>query len=412
MENKVLKVKMLGGFTLEYGGEVLTIERNSVTKVNQLLQAILYFSEGVARSQLMEYMFGNDKVVNPSNSLRAIVFRLRKSLSEAGLPEDDYVHISHGTYSWTDRIEYECDAHQFIKIGLEAQAASTEAKKMQLLQQAINIYEGDFLSELKDVEWVNTEAGKLRQQYEEGCKLLCDYYKENKQYDRLKTVAEKAARLYPFGEWQIYEMQALTELGLADEAIALYESTEKLLFREMGIGVFAKMTELLDSLGSEVKNAPVGIAKVQENLEKNKSEEEGAFFCSYPVFAESYRYIRRVISRSGQPAWLVLCTITDGKGQPLKDSERLETLSRELGEAIRVSIRSGDMYSKYSDNQYLMLLLGLSSEGCKLVQSRVNSNMEKDSRRRYLKYNYTPVSEYSQGKIETLVDEMVDGGEQ
>ncbi|MBR5128045.1 MAG: hypothetical protein IKU69_06410 [Roseburia sp.] len=87
MENKLLKVRMLGGFSLEYGGEEVSFERNAQTKVNQLLQILFHAgSDGIAREQLMVRLFGNEEITNPSNSLRATVFRLRKLLVMAGFP--------------------------------------------------------------------------------------------------------------------------------------------------------------------------------------------------------------------------------------------------------------------------------------------------------------------------------------
>ena len=74
--------------------------------------------------------------------------------------------------------------------------------------------------------------------------------------------------------------------------------------------------------------------------------------------------MRRVIERSGQSAYLLLCTMTDGKGVPLEKGERLGKVAEELEQAIRNSLRRGDMFTRYSDNQFLMLLLGIRQEDC------------------------------------------------
>ena len=127
----------------------------------------------------------------------------------------------------------------------------------------------------------------------------------------------------------------------------------------------------------------------------------------YPIFVESYRYIKRVIRRSGQAAWLMLCTITDGKGYGLNDSDRLDTLVDELSEAIRVSARGGDMYARYSNNQFVCLLLDITQEDCVLVQARINENLSKESRKRYIKYNLAPVNLASAG-TDNDTDELQD----
>ena len=127
-------------------------------------------------------------------------------------------------------------------------------------------------------------------------------------------MSHKADTLYPYDSWQTYEMQALIELGKSKEALKLYEDTEALMFEELGVSVSNDMTKQLDKLGEQVKNSTDVISEVKKNLDTTKEDIEGAFYCTYPIFVESYRYIKRVIRRSGQSAWLMLCTITDGKG--------------------------------------------------------------------------------------------------
>lgn len=56
---------------------------------------------------------GKEEVANPSNSFRAILFRVRKLLKEQGLPESDYIISRKGVYCWTPEIPYHCDCISF-----------------------------------------------------------------------------------------------------------------------------------------------------------------------------------------------------------------------------------------------------------------------------------------------------------
>ena len=51
------------------------------------------------------------------------------------------------------------------------------------------------------------------------------------------------------------------------------------------------------------------------------------------------------------------------------------------------------MFTRYSDNQFLMLLLGIRQEDCVIVVERINGYFEKASRKNYLKYSTAPISE-------------------
>ena len=147
-----------------------------------------------------------------------------------------------------------------------------------------------------------------------------------------------------------------------------------------------KLTERLAQMNGSADNHVKVIEEIQDELGENE-ELEGAFYCSYPSFAETYRYIKRVIRRSGQSAYLLLCTVTDGKGYPLEKGERADRLSEELDAAIHAALRRGDLYTKYSANQYLVLLFDIKLEDCQSVIDRINDSFENPYRKNYLKYS-------------------------
>ena len=160
----------------------------------------------------------------------------------------------------------------------------------------------------------------------------------------------------------------------------------------MGVLPSKQMRERLAKMNSDMDKRADMIEDIQDGLREGE-DMSGAFYCSYPSFTESYRYMKRVIERSGQSAYLMLCTITDGKGYPLEQSDRLEMLAEELGTAIQGSLRRGDLYTKYSANQFLVLLLDIKQEDCLTVIDRVNKRFDNPSRKNYLKYHVAPVNE-------------------
>lgn len=409
----VFNVNFLGTVDISCNGTPIVLERNNTTKVNQLFQMLLYHQHGVARDQVIYNLFHNEDIADESNSLRAIVFRLRKSLGALDIPDEDYVYIKRGTYSISPMAQVECDAIKFEELAKQALSADDAHKQQGLLEEACELYKGDFLPTLSGYEWVVTTQVRLKRLFDRCIKQLLEIYDLQKDFDKMYEISHKANAIYPYDGWQTYEMKSLIETGKTKEALKLYEDTEKLMFEELGISVSVEMTEQLDRLGSQIKNNTDLISEVKKNLDTSKEEIEGAFSCTYPIFVESYRYIKRVIKRSGQAAWLMLCTITDGKGFALDDSDRLDNLAEELSEAIRVSARGGDMFARYSKNQYIVLLLDITQEDCVLVQARINENMSKESRKRYIKYNLAPVNLASAGTDNDTAElqDMVKGDE-
>ena len=402
METGILKIKMLGTFTMEYEGRPVSFERNTLTKTNRLLQILLYAGEkGITREQLLLRLFGRDEVSDPSNSLRATVFRVRKLLAAAGIPElDEYIQMKGGIYKWTSRIPVELDVAVFEKTANEALAEKEKEQRYELLKKACNLYTGEFLPLLGAEEWVVVAEVSYKKLYVECMNELCEMLMQRKEYQLLFQVAGNAVTIYPYDEWQVWQIESLIAQNRMKEAMCLYEDTADYLFREMGVSPSERMMECLSQMSSDGENRNQVIDEIQEELNE-KEDSKGAFYCSYPSFSENYKYMKRVLKRTGQSAYLMLCTITDGKGYPLEKGERLERLNRELQEAICIALRRGDLYTKYSMNQFLILLLDIKQEDCQIVIDRINKRFENPSCKNYLRYHVSPLAEVkdTEGKI-------------
>lgn len=81
----ILSVYMLGRFSVEYGGQILSLGRNSSSKLIQLLQIVWLAGEkGVTKDDLAGMLYDRDSLSSLSNSLNNLVYRLRKILAENG----------------------------------------------------------------------------------------------------------------------------------------------------------------------------------------------------------------------------------------------------------------------------------------------------------------------------------------
>ena len=53
----------------------------------------------------------------------------------------------------------------------------------------------------------------------------------------------------------------------------------------------------------------------------------GGYVCNWPVFEGIYQMLVRMLERSGQSVYLMLCTLVDGKGNPYAQEEILKHLA-------------------------------------------------------------------------------------
>ncbi len=377
---EVLRVQMFGGFSITYGDRLVTFRKNAASKSMQLLQLLLYRKEtGVPRRELIELLYGRGGLSDPSNNLRVAVHRLRKQMAEAGLPEEEYIKIEDGVYCWSSSTPCAIDALEFAGLIEKARSETNQEKRMELQKQALELYQGDFLPKLSGEDWVLLEAVKYKNEYEETLQEVLSAQSSTRQFEDMLQLATAASDLYPFDEWQSYKIEALMGMGRDEEALQVYQDTTRLFFEELGIQPSERMIEQFREMSRRIKNIPRAITDIKGGLQE-KEEETGAYYCSLPSFIDGYRIIRRIIERNGQSVYLMLCTLTDGSGNPMEGGTKLNHMSEELKQAIKRSLRKGDSYTQYSINQFLILLIGTNEENCRLVSDRITKNFAEDHR--------------------------------
>lgn len=371
MNQNILKVRMLGCFSLEYKGKELVLDRNNVSKTTQLFQLLLLHTQdgGISKAALIDALYGRTEVENKNGSLNNTLFRLRKQLKAAGLPESNYININGGMCTWDPEIAVWVDVCEFENLVALIRKEKRETDRLHLLMEAWKCYRGEFLPDMIGENWAAVENVKCRDDYFMCTEELCKWLKEHERYEELHRVSHVAAKIYPFDEWQIWEIESLIGMSRYKEGLEVYKDTERLLFEEMGVEPSAKMLEQFQFMGERTSQAAGAIGDIKERL-KEKDEAVGAYYCPFPSFIDIYHVFSRMMERSGLSVFVMLCTLDYAKDF-VSDEEEKE-MSEVLKDAIQSSVRKGDFYTRYNVRQYIVMLIGISQENCPIVTKRID----------------------------------------
>lgn len=392
----VLQVQMLGVFNVKYNDKPLSLGRNTATKAMKLLQLLLHHLEkGIAREELIECLYGREDITDAANNLRVTSHRLKKLLTDAGLPEYDYITIKKGIYYWDSPMEVSVDVLEMTELIENANLEKDEEKKIELLENACLIYTGDFLTNMSGEDWVIVEAIRYKNLYSDALKQVCDWKFAHGEYESVLKLCTSACELYPFDEWQTVKIDCYLAMHRYKDALKEYEETAKMLVEELGISPTPKMMEQFRVMSERISNRPQEINEIKDQLQEDNWE-TGAFFCSIPGFRDTYRVMRRCMERTGQSVFLLVCTLIDDKGRPMENSDRLESMSETLFGAIKNSLRRCDSFTKYNSAQYLVMLMGTNEENCQIVIDRITRNFVKAHKtwEYYLRCNVTSLFDY------------------
>lgn len=251
MEKNVLKVRMLGTFSLEYKGKELVLDRNKASKTTQLFQLLMFHTEdgGISKAAMIDALYGRVEVENKNGSLNNTIFRLRKQLKDIGLPDSKYINIQSGMCRWDGNIEVQVDVNEFRKLIEKEKKEKREEDKLHLWMQAWKIYKGEFLPDMIGEQWVAVENVRCRDEYFRVTEELCRWLKGHERYEDLHKVAHRAAEIYPFDEWQVWEIDSLIGMSRYKEGLEVYQNTEKLLFDEMGVAPSERLLKRFKLMG-------------------------------------------------------------------------------------------------------------------------------------------------------------------
>ena len=370
----VLYVRCLGGFSVRWNGKLIAGgSKASESQLTSLLQILIHERRhGVTRDRLEELLFENRDMSNVHHALQSVIYNTKKKLERAGLPKVNYIEQRKGVFFWTEEIPVVEDAAEFDSCYRQAEEAKDPDERLALYVDACHWYSGEFLPSQTGVIWAAREARRYREAFCDCVEKATVILRMNQDYFQMEELGCYAARTDPLADWETVTMEALAAMGRYEDARKLYDDTVQLYFNEQGLRPSKKLMELFSRLGEGIVHRHAVLDQIQNELTGRNDDFPGGYLCTYPVFLGIYRMVERMLERGGQSVFLMLCTVVDGKGNPMREGPVLEELTKRMGDAVRRSIRRGDAMTQYGKGQYLVLLVNTTRENCTVIQKRIN----------------------------------------
>ena len=68
--------------------------------------------------------------------------------------------------------------------------------------------------------------------------------------------------------------------------------------------------------------------------------------------------------------------MVDYEGKPIHNQDKLNSRAEILEQSLSEGLRKGDVYTKYSPSQYLILLIGTKREDCAIIYQRISRRVK------------------------------------
>jgi DNA-binding SARP family transcriptional activator/predicted ATPase len=254
-----LSVRLLGPLQVILDGELVTGFESD--KVRALLAYLVFGTERPHRREKLAGLLWPDWPERSARTnLRRALANLRQVISDhqATLP---FLHISRQTIQFNSASDAWIDVAAFTDL---LQAKGLSQQTIHRLEQAVELYRGDFLEGFSVgdspafEEWVLLNRERLRRLVIEAFHRLAECHEQYGEYERGLEHAWRQVELDPWRENAHRQLMRL--LALSDQrgaALAQYETCRRLLAEELGVEPAAETTRLYEQIRDGKLKAPV-----------------------------------------------------------------------------------------------------------------------------------------------------------
>jgi len=371
-----LYVTMLGGFSITYNGITLCEKTISSKKACTLIEYLITFrKKEITSLELFDVLWADDKCENPTSSLKTLLHRTRNILSKI---EDNgdfkLIKSGKGSYFWNNDIEIDVDIDLFEEYYNSAKKNHlSDEERVEFAQKAIEIYKGAFLSSSSSEFWVIPLSTYYNSLFLEMVTLSVEILNKQNRFLEIVDISKNAISINPYQEDFYYNLiSALYENGNSFSAVEHYKNVEAFFYSNFGVNLSDKFVKLNQKISNTQNDLEFNLDVIEENLvEKDKIS--GGFFCQFEFFKQQFQHQIRVSERKQLQLQTCLVSITNNKGK-LPAQNKLNSGMLELIDILRSSLRSSDIFARYSVSQYVVLLGDTSFDNAKLVLNRINKN--------------------------------------
>lgn len=380
MENaQVLKINMLGEFSMTYGDKTINDQSSRSKKLWTLLEYLITFRDKeISQNELIELLWPDDESENPANTLKTLLHRARNAVGELGFAGGkDLIIYRRGTYAWNNDLNILIDTEEFERLLKLSAADVDDDEKLTHMLEAVDLYKGDFLPKTSLELWAVPISTYYHSQYIKLAHDTIDLLLARGRYDDIISVCQRAVVIDPYDEHLHYSMiQALVSTGAQQAALQHYDYVTELFFSQFGVTPSQELTALYKEIIKTKKSMELDLNVIKEGLRETDIP-QGAFFSEYAFFKDIYRLQARGAPRTGQTVHIALISVTDSTGEPLAQKQLNAAMER-LKATITVSLRRVDIFTRYSVTQYLILLPSASYENGEIALRRVVRAFKRD----------------------------------
>ncbi len=362
-KSEKLEVYTLGSFLVKRGDENLSHRYRFSKKPWMLFKYLISNRDRVINKDAIADIIGLENYYSdPDKLIHNLVYRLRQMLGEEPTDNnlDSAILFENGGYKWNGNKNNWLDTDEFDRLYRKAktECCNKPEEAMILCEQAINIYKDDFLCENKCDEFTYATRSYYHNLFLKIVHNRISYLSIIRSYNEIIDTCKYALCIDYFDmELHVEYIKALVEKGDTRQALNHYEEATAKLYTQEGITLPSEMTVIYKSIKQGKRNTQYSLSGIQEEL-LEKTKDKGALLCDIETFNFIHNLEKMRAKRFNQITCIVLLSVIQN-GSTVKSDEMLSGEMDKILGILLETLRSTDVVSKWSGNQFLILLIGM-----------------------------------------------------
>lgn len=368
-----LNISMLGSFSIERNGIRIDDNNNRMRKVWLLLAYLIYTrkSHTTQENYLSLLQSPGDESEDPSGRLKALFYRARAMLDHLGPNTGhDLIIRKDGSYAWNPDAPVRLDVEEFDRLCSEAFASEGDAR-LTYLMQALDLYQGDFLTKLSMEVWVMPITAYFHQRFLDAAGQALVLLEERQCWEDATALCHKALKIEPYSE-ELYQHLMRCQIAAGDRsgAVTSYETMSELLFDTFGVMPSEDSRKLYREASKESTDEHSVPSETVRTQLQEPAIAKGAMFCEYDFFKLLYQVQARAIIRSGDIIHIALLSLHGEDRKPLS-RRSLDRAMENLQALVISNLRQGDVVTRCSASQLIIMLPQANYENSCAVCQRI-----------------------------------------
>ncbi len=363
----VLYVHLFGTASLAYADRKMDCV-SSRSKLIWNILAYLICNQGnlVRTEDLIANVWNSSNNVNPANAMRTAIFRARQMLDAlVGDGGSKFLISQNGGYMWNPEVPTVIDCVEFDRLMAEIEENPDDYGRM---LAAFRLYDGKFLSLQSSELWVIPRQVYYHNHYESLLERMFPLLEKEKRYFDAICACRKILLTDPFSERNYQNLMHFLLLNNEREEVTkVYKEMSRMLLSSTGALPDHESRSLYRAALSTFFAEPFSADDIVQELCEH-GPIQGAYLCDYDFFKTLYRAHARAMERTGIPSHIAVVSL-----RPRHKDEILDELSETMDlfeQIVRRSLRRGDIITRCSASQLIVMLLSADFENSQRVCER------------------------------------------